>query len=113
MASRLFDARHDINTGEYPRPVAVGDLNLDKEFNSADLVALLASGTYEQDVASVWSTGDFNGDGKSNSGDLVAGLSGGGYEAGPRAATAAVPEPNSMLLVLTGCLALGYVRRRR
>jgi hypothetical protein len=90
----------------------VGDANLDGEFNSTDLVAVLASGTYEADVASVWSTGDFNGDGRTNSGDLVAALSDGGYEAGPRAAVAAVPEPAAAGLLLIGSLLVGTQRRR-
>jgi hypothetical protein len=87
-----------------------GDLNLDKVFNSADLVDMLAAGTYEADVPSKWSTGDFNGDGRTNSADLVTALSGGGYELGPRQATAAVPEPAGTTLLLLGSLAL--LRRR-
>jgi hypothetical protein len=79
----------------------VGDANLDGEFNSSDLVAVLASGTYEAEVSSVWTTGDFNGDGRTNSSDLVAALAGGGYELGPRAAAAAVPEPSTIGLLLT------------
>jgi hypothetical protein len=82
----------------------IGDANLDGEFNSSDLVSVLASGTYEADVASAWSTGDFNGDGRTNSGDLVAALADGGYEAGPAPAIAAVPEPNSLLLTIVGLL---------
>jgi hypothetical protein len=89
----------------------VGDANLDNEFNSSDLVAVLASGTYEADVASVWSTGDFNGDGRTNSSDLVAALAGGGYEAGPRAAVHAVPEPATAVLLLLPALLL-LTRRR-
>jgi hypothetical protein len=88
-----------------------GDANLDGEFNSSDLVAVLASGTYEADVASVWTSGDFNGDGRTNSSDLVAALSGGGYESGPRAAAAAVPEPAVSLLWTLGLL--GLLLRRR
>jgi hypothetical protein len=80
----------------------IGDADLNGEFNSSDLVAVLASGTYEADVASVWTTGDFNGDGRTNSGDLVAALADGGYEVGPRAATAAVPEPAGMALLTLG-----------
>ena len=38
-----------------------GDATLDGEFNSGDLVAVLASGNYEVDVDAVWSTGDFTG----------------------------------------------------
>jgi hypothetical protein len=91
----------------------IGDANLDGEFNSSDLVSVLASGTYEADVDSVWSTGDFNGDGRTNSSDLVAALAGGGYEAGPRAAVAAVPEPSSLVLLLVAaCAAVGSTRRR-
>jgi hypothetical protein len=90
----------------------VGDANLDGEFNSGDLVVVLASGTYEADVDSVWTTGDFNGDGRTNSTDLVAALADGGYELGPRAAVAAVPEPSALLLTLCG-LVMILVRRRQ
>jgi hypothetical protein len=87
-----------------------GDLNLDKEFSSADLVNMLAAGTYEVDAPSKWSTGDFNGDGRTNSADLVTALAGGGYEVGPRQAVAAVPEPAGATLLLLGTLAI--LRRR-
>jgi hypothetical protein len=89
----------------------IGDANLDGQFNSADLVSVLASGSYEANVDSVWSTGDFNGDRRTDSSDLVAALADGGYEAGPRAATAAVPEPAaSVLLALGAALALAATR---
>ena len=90
----------------------VGDANLDGEFNSSDLVVVLASGTYETNGPAVWSTGDFNGDGLANSSDLVAALADGGYELGPvAAAVRAVPEPASWLLA---CVALsGPIRHRR
>jgi hypothetical protein len=91
----------------------IGDANLDGEFNSADLVNVLASGTYEADLDSVWSTGDFNGDGRTNSSDLVAALSDGGYEMGPRGAVAAVPEPSSCALILAGLLSWIVTRRAR
>ena len=91
----------------------VGDANLDHEFNSSDLVVVLAAGTYETGAAAVWTTGDFNGDGVSNSSDLVAALSGGGYEIGPQAAVAAVPEPSTALLCLGLGAALLAQRRRR
>jgi hypothetical protein len=76
------------------------------------LVDVLASGTYEADVPSGWTTGDFNGDGRTDSSDLVAALADGGYETGPRAAVGAVPEPSTVVLLLIGCLAAGCRRRR-
>jgi hypothetical protein len=88
----------------------IGDANLDKEFNSSDLVAVLAAGAYESDVDAVWSTGDFNGDGRANTGDLVAALAGGGYETGPRTGVAAVPEPSGLLIVLGGLGMLAHTR---
>jgi hypothetical protein len=88
----------------------LGDANLDGEFNSSDLVAVLASGTYEAEMDAVWSTGDFNGDGQTNSSDLVAALAGGGYEQGPRPAVAAVPEPSTLVLAILG---LSSTLRRR
>jgi hypothetical protein len=91
----------------------IGDANLDGQFNSSDLVGVLAAGTYEVNVASTWSTGDFNGDGRTNSSDLVAALSDGGYEMGPRAAVAAVPEPCGCVLWLLGAGALVRAGRRK
>jgi uncharacterized protein YjbI with pentapeptide repeats len=81
-----------------------GDTNLDGEFNSTDLLNVFSAGEYEDDVAgnSGWSTGDWDADGEFTSSDLVVALADGGYEQGPRAAAAAVPEPASLALVLTG-----------
>jgi hypothetical protein len=87
----------------------IGDADLDGQFNSSDLVQVLASGTYEVDTAAVWSTGDFNGDGRTDSSDLVSALSDGGYEVGPRTAVQAVPEPSAGLLA---CLAFGWMASR-
>jgi hypothetical protein len=89
----------------------VGDADLNREFNSSDLVVVLASGTYEADMAAVWTTGDFNGDGRTNSSDLVAALADGGYEAGPRPATAAVPEPATAVLILCAALTCLFIAR--
>jgi hypothetical protein len=89
----------------------VGDANLDNEFNSSDLVTVLASGKYEVNENSTWSSGDFNGDGRTNSTDLVAALADGGYELGPPAATAAVPEPAAINLLLLGVVAVVHRRR--
>jgi hypothetical protein len=91
----------------------IGDANLDGEFNSNDLVVVLAGGMYESGQAAVWSTGDFDGDGLANTSDLVFALADGGYEMGPVAATAAVPEPASWALACLGMAGLFTARRRR
>jgi hypothetical protein len=87
----------------------IGDANLNGEFNSSDLVDVLATGTYEQDVESGWASGDFNSDRRTSSSDLVAALADGGYEAGPLGGQAAVPEPAAITLFIAGLLCL---RRR-
>jgi hypothetical protein len=89
----------------------IGDANLDKEFNSSDLVAVLGAGTYETDVAATWSTGDFDGSGRFDSADLVAALADGGYELGPRAAVSAVPEPATFVTLMMGLIS-SAIRRR-
>ncbi len=76
------------------RKTYYGDADLNGEFNSSDLVAVLSAGTYEADVDAQWGSGDFDGDGRSTSSDLVAALADGGYEVGPRLAVSAVPEPS-------------------
>jgi hypothetical protein len=89
----------------------IGDANLDGQFNSADLVDVLAAGTYETDTVAVWSTGDFNGSGRFDSSDLVTALVDGGYEQGPRAAVRAVPEPSSFITLMMVLIAIKTRRR--
>lgn len=90
-----------------------GDSNLDREFNSADFVAVFAAGKYESGQPALWSEGDWDGDGVFNSGDFVKAFGGGGYESGPRPVTAAVPEPNGLLSLLGLSIALLVHRRRQ
>jgi hypothetical protein len=87
-----------------------GDADLNGSFDSADLVQVLASGEYEDDVAlnSTWITGDWDGDGDFTSGDLVVALADGGYEAG-----AAVPEPAGAVLAMAAAALAATCSRRR
>jgi hypothetical protein len=63
-----------------------GDANLDKVFNSQDLVSIFQAGEYEDLVAnnSTWSEGDWDCDGEFGSSDLVRAFQSGAYVAGVR-----------------------------
>ena len=78
----------------------IGDADLDREFNTTDLVKVFQKGEYEDNVLgnSTWSTGDSNADGEFNSSDFVAAFQDGGFERGPLQGMHAVPEPTSLLL---------------
>lgn len=93
-----------------------GDSNLDGEFNSGDLVAVFASGEYEDELPlnSGWAKGDWDGDGDFTSRDLVLAFQDGGYEQGPRPALAAVPEPNGigMMAIALALAAVSSTRRK-
>ena len=93
--------------------IYIGDANMDKEFNSGDLVAVFTTGKYESGRDASWTEGDWNGDGKFDSGDFVVAFADGGYESGPFMAPAAIPEPSSMTFVLLGmAMMAGRLRRR-
>ena len=90
----------------------IGDANLDGEFNTSDLIAVLQKGQYEDDISgnSGWDAGDWNGDGDFDAGDLVAALQDGGFGQGPRPPTHAVPEPSTAILLSIAAL---WLRRQR
>lgn len=94
-----------------------GDSNLDRLFDSSDLVAVFSVGEYEDRVRgnSTWGDGDWNADGDFTSDDIIMAFADGGYDRGPRSAEpAAVPEPmtTSLLLVAIGCLGRRTAGRR-
>ncbi len=64
------------------RVVVPGDSNLDRVFNSSDLVKVFQYGEYEDGIAnnSTWFEGDWNGDGDFDSSDLVLAFQLGHYE---------------------------------
>jgi hypothetical protein len=92
--SRLGFAIGYLNQEVFARATLIGDVNLDNEFNSSDLVRIFQAGEYEDSVPdnSTWIDGDWNGDGDFDSGDLVVAFQTGAYETGPVGAVA-VPEP--------------------
>ena len=87
-----------------------GDANLDGEFSSGDLIEVFQAGKYELDVEANWAEGDWTGDLRSGSADLIAAFQDGGYESGQRVA-AAVPEPNSLLMLMA--IFVGFAIRHR
>ena len=91
-----------------------GDVDLDGEFSSADLINVFQAGEYEDDVVgnSTWSTGDWNTDGEFSTSDLVVAFQDGGYERGPRQAVASVPESSGLLSLILGTASLFSWSRR-
>jgi hypothetical protein len=89
-----------------------GDADLNLEFNSSDMVQVFTAGKYETGEDAGWTEGDWNADLKFNSTDMVAAFVDGGYENGLRPAASAVPEPTSVLLLVTGVIAVAVYRRR-
>jgi hypothetical protein len=71
---------------------SAGDANLDKRFDSSDLVAVWQAGEYEDGIPnnSTWAEGDWNCDGEFNAFDLVKAFQNGKYV---RAATPASSLP--------------------
>ena len=90
----------------------IGDANLDREFNSSDMVQVFASGKYETGERAGWIEGDWNGDGVFASSDMVTAFVDGGYEKGQRVDASAVPEPTSVILLLAGLMVTVIHRRR-
>ena len=92
-----------------------GDSNLDGEFSSSDLTLTFQASQYEDavDRNSTWVTGDWNGDQEFDSSDLVFAFAEGAYEKGPRAAVAAVPEPNCSVTMALALAALLWNRKGR
>ncbi len=65
---------------------SIGDTNLDRFFDTADLVQVLQAGEYEDNIEdnSTWAEGDWNGDGDFTTSDLVLALQTGLYEINSR-----------------------------
>ena len=77
---------HDILKTHY------GDANLDRTFNSTDLIQVFSGGKYETGASADWSAGDFNCDGQFDSSDLIAAFRDGAYTNFSRAEFGAVVD---------------------
>lgn len=93
----------------------LGDSNLDRRFDSTDLVEVFQRGEYEDQVPgnSNWSSGDWDGNGDFDSSDFIAAFASGGFEAGARAAVSAVPEPSSWVILSLASLVPFRIKRRQ
>ncbi len=93
-----------------------GDANLDAEFSSSDLIQVFQRGEYEDRFSgnSGWADGDWNCDADFTSTDLIVAFQDGGFEKGPvGGATATVPEPSGVCLILLASVALLRSGRRQ
>ena len=94
-----------------------GDVNLDGEFSSSDLVSVFAEGRYESLSEASWRQGDWNADGHFGSADLIVAFQDGGYEQGRRGeAIQTVPESfglEGLAVWLLSCMAIKQDRNRR
>jgi hypothetical protein len=68
-----------------------GDVNLDRQFDTLDIVAVLQAGKYRSGEIASWADGDWNDDFVFDQRDIVAALTTGAYLTGPYAAIAAPP----------------------
>lgn len=99
----IDDHRHWVMSPQYANTF-VGDTNLDGTVDFPDFLALSAG--FGQSGG--WGQGDFNGDGQIEFPDFLALSANFGQSA---TATAPVPEPSSMFLLLFGLVAIGRSRR--
>ncbi len=76
----------------------VGDANLDRLFDTTDLLLVFQAGTFETTRDAGWNEGDWDGDRRFGTGDLILAFQDAGFERGLRASVP-VPEPSGILLV--------------
>ena len=88
----------------------IGDSDLNGQFDEQDIVAGFTAGKYLTGDAASWAEGDWDGNLAFDDQDFLAAFIAGGYLQGTRGATAAVPEPSSLILLSLGLL---MIRRRR
>jgi hypothetical protein len=95
---------------------SAGDSNVDRRFDSADLVAVFSAGQFEDRVTrnSTWTTGDWNGDREFDTADLVLAFQSSRYESDFRLAL--VPEltlgPLTLVIMMSFAVCTSARRRK-
>ena len=115
-----LDGDNVVNTSDLEHWVSqiantwIGDVDLDGEFSSTDMVSVFQAGRYESAGEATWRQGDWDADGQFGSSDLIMAFQDGGYEKGPRPSqTNLVPEPMSLSTTVLGMILLAAILRRR
>ena len=103
-----------LATDPVNNPLLSGDANLDGKVDGSDVTILAGNwqaGVAATDYSVTWRSGDFNGDGKVDGSDVT--ILAGNWQAGVSSATASVPEPGTVMLLLSAAatLLLWYKRR--
>ena len=91
----MCDGLHEIS------PTQLGDANRDGQVDGSDVTILAGNWQYGVTGTSdaTWTMGDFNGDGKVDGSDVT--ILAGNWQAGVTSDAASVPEPGTMLLLLS------------
>ena len=100
------------NVSYYSNLIA-GDANNDGKVDGSDVTIL--AGNWQKGVSdgltAAWEEGDFNGDGKVDGSDVT--ILAGNWQAGVTAAAASVPEPGTIVLLISAIASLLILRRNR
>ena len=99
--------------GEESEEPIPGDANNDGKVDGSDVTIL--AGNWQAGVGDpnpetiTWEMGDFNGDGQVDGSDVT--ILAGNWQAGVTAAAASVPEPSTILLILSTIAGVALIRR--